>query len=148
MYPDCFHFSNCLINFWNFIWLIWDSRRVPHWDRLRCPWSPFSSVHPPLPHFLSFPSHIAVVGEQTRSLSCRVLHHVDVCVHSSCGFSWCHPTWSSSFHFLKWGKSLSRVWLFATPWTVAYHAPPSMGLSRQEYWSGLPFPSPPLFKKW
>ena len=39
-------------------------------------------------------------------------------------------------------KSLSRVQLFATPWTVAYQAPPSMGLSRQEYWSGLPFPSP------
>ena len=39
-------------------------------------------------------------------------------------------------------KSLSRVQLFATPWTVAYQAPPSMGFSRQEYWSGLPFPSP------
>ena len=39
-------------------------------------------------------------------------------------------------------KSLSHVWLFATPWTVAYQAPPSMGFSRQEYWSGLPFPSP------
>ena len=40
-------------------------------------------------------------------------------------------------------KSLSRVWLFATPWTdVAHQAPPSMGFSRQEYWSGLPFASP------
>ena len=39
-------------------------------------------------------------------------------------------------------KSPSRVQLFATPWTVAYQAPPSMGFSRQEYWSGLPFPSP------
>ena len=39
-------------------------------------------------------------------------------------------------------KSLSRVWLFATPWTVAYQAPQSMEFSRQEYWSGLPFPSP------
>ena len=39
-------------------------------------------------------------------------------------------------------KSLSRVRLFATPWTVANQAPPSMGFSRQEYWSGLPFPSP------
>ena len=39
-------------------------------------------------------------------------------------------------------KSLSRVLLFATPWTVAYQAFPSMGFSRQEYWSGLPFPSP------
>ena len=39
-------------------------------------------------------------------------------------------------------KSLSHVRLFATPWTVAYHALLSMGFSRQEYWSGLPFPSP------
>ena len=39
-------------------------------------------------------------------------------------------------------KSLSRVRLFATPWTVACQAPLSMGFSRQEYWSGLPFPSP------
>ena len=39
-------------------------------------------------------------------------------------------------------KSLSRVQLSVTPWTVAYQAPPSMGFSRQEYWSGLPFPSP------
>ena len=45
----------------------------------------------------------------------------------------------------KWkvkGKSLSRVRLFATPWTAAYQAPPSMGFSRQEYWSGVPLPSP------
>ena len=50
-------------------------------------------------------------------------------------------------------KSLSRVRLFATPWTVTYQAPPSMEFSRQEYWSGLPFPSPegipnPGIKPW
>ena len=39
-------------------------------------------------------------------------------------------------------KSLSHVWLFATPWTAAPQAPPSMGFSRQEYWSGVPLPSP------
>ena len=39
-------------------------------------------------------------------------------------------------------KSLSRVQLLATPWTAAYQAPPSMGFSRQEYWSGVPLPSP------
>ena len=39
-------------------------------------------------------------------------------------------------------KSLSRVRLPATPWTAAYQAPPSMGFSRQEYWSGVPLPSP------
>ena len=39
-------------------------------------------------------------------------------------------------------KSLSRVRLFAIPWTVVYQAPQSMGFSRHEYWGGLPFPSP------
>ena len=39
-------------------------------------------------------------------------------------------------------KSLSRVWLLATPLTAAYQAPPAMGFSRQEYWSGVPLPSP------
>ena len=41
-----------------------------------------------------------------------------------------------------WVKPLSRVWLFVTPWTVAHQDPLSMGFSRQEYWSRLPFPSP------
>ena len=51
-------------------------------------------------------------------------------------------------------KSLSHVQLFATPWTAAYQAPPSMGFSRQEYWSGVPLPSPsyssspPLIMEW
>ena len=45
------------------------------------------------------------------------------------------PAWLSA-------KLLSRVRLFVTPWTVACQAPPSMEFSRQEYWSGLPFPSP------
>ena len=39
-------------------------------------------------------------------------------------------------------KSLSRVRLLATPWAAAYQAPPSMGFSRQEHWSGVPLPSP------
>ena len=39
-------------------------------------------------------------------------------------------------------KSLSHVRLFETPWTVTYWVSPSMGFSRQDYWSGLPFPSP------
>ena len=49
-------------------------------------------------------------------------------------------------------KSLSHVWLFATSWTAAHQAPLSMGFSRQEYWSGVPLPSPfsiqVLSKKW
>ena len=39
-------------------------------------------------------------------------------------------------------KSLSRVWLLVIPWTADHQAPPSMGFSRQEYWSGVPLPSP------
>jgi len=42
-------------------------------------------------------------------------------------------------------KLLSRVQLFATPWTAAYQAPLSMGFSRQEYWSGVPLPSTFLY---
>ena len=44
--------------------------------------------------------------------------------------------------FMHGVQSLSRVRLFSTPWTAAYQAPPSMGFSRQEYWSGVPLPSP------
>ena len=42
-------------------------------------------------------------------------------------------------------KSLSHIWLLVTPWTAAHQAPPSMGFSRQEYWNGLPLPSPSVF---
>ena len=49
--------------------------------------------------------------------------------------------WASRKPIVK-VKSLSRVLLFVTPWTIAYQAPPSMGFSRQEYWSALLFPSP------
>ena len=43
-------------------------------------------------------------------------------------------------------KPLSRVRLLVTPWTATYQAPPSMGISRQEYWSGVPLPSPGDFE--
>ena len=51
----------------------------------------------------------------------------------------------SSSNTWKWKvkvKSLNRVGLLVTPWTAAHQAPPSMGFSRQEYWSGMPLPSP------
>ena len=54
---------------------------------------------------------------------------------------------SSNWSVAAAAKSLSlfsRVRLLATPWTAAYEAPPSMGFSRQEYWSGVPLPSPGL----
>ena len=54
---------------------------------------------------------------------------------------WVAISFSSAWKWKVKGKSLSRVRLLATPWTAAYQAPPPMGFSRREYWSGLPFPS-------
>ena len=54
-----------------------------------------------------------------------------VCVRTLVHTRTCTPT-----------HTLSCIWLFATPWTLPHEAPLSMGFSRQEYWSGLPFPSP------
>ena len=55
---------------------------------------------------------------------------------------WVAMSFSSAWKWKVKGKSLSRVWLCATPWTAAHQAPLSMGFSRQEYWSGVPLPSP------
>ena len=55
---------------------------------------------------------------------------------------WVAISFSNAWKWKGKVKSLSRVRLFSTPWTAAYQAPPSMGFSRQEYWSGLPLPSP------
>ena len=55
---------------------------------------------------------------------------------------WIAISFSNAWKWKVKVKSLSRVWLLATPWTAAYQAPPSMGFSRQEYWSGVPLPSP------
>ena len=56
--------------------------------------------------------------------------------------SWQEYTEGLSKKGLAAAKSLSCLRLLATPWTAAYQAPPSMGFSRQEYWSGVPLPSP------
>ena len=55
---------------------------------------------------------------------------------------WVAISFSSAWKWKVKVKSLSRVQLLATPWTAAYQAPQSMGFSRQEYWSGVPLPSP------
>ena len=55
---------------------------------------------------------------------------------------WIAISFSSAWKWKVKVKSLSRVRLLATPWTAAFQAPPSMGCSRHEYWSGVPLPSP------
>jgi len=78
------------------------------------------------------PMHCSLLGSSIHGISqTRILEWVAI--------SFCNA-W-------KWKvkvKSLSRVQLLATPWTAAYQAPPSMGFSRQEYWSGVPLPSPDI----
>ena len=58
---------------------------------------------------------------------------------------WVAISFSNAWKWRVKVKSLSRVRLLATPWTVARQAPPSMGFSRQEYWSGVPLPSPETY---
>ena len=58
---------------------------------------------------------------------------------------WVTISFSNAWRWKVKGKSLRHVQLFTTPWTAAHQAPPSMGLSRQEWWSGLPLPSPKLY---
>ena len=55
---------------------------------------------------------------------------------------WVAISFSNAWKWKVKGKLLSHVRLLATPWTTAYQAPPSMGFSKQEYWSGVPLPSP------
>ena len=55
---------------------------------------------------------------------------------------WVAISFSNAWKWKVKVKLLTHVRLLATPWTVAYPAPPSMGFSRQEYWSGMPLPSP------
>ena len=59
---------------------------------------------------------------------------------------WVGISFSNAWKWKVKGKSLSRVWPSATPWTAALQAPPSMGFSRQEYWSRLPLLSPVCMK--
>ena len=54
---------------------------------------------------------------------------------------WVAISFSNAWKWKVKVKTLSHVWLLATPWTAAHQAPPSMGFSRQEYWSGVPLPS-------
>ena len=61
---------------------------------------------------------------------------------------WVATSFSNAWKWKVKVKSLSSVWLLETPWTSAHQAPPSMGFSRQEYWSGLPLPSPSHYVKW
>ena len=120
-------------------------------------------LSPPLFSFYAFGTIIPILVETSNP---KLLHHhmnlmgltITIC-SSNIPCTWSHLHFhrhslsSGLCHLLcQQSQSLSshaymlscfsHVWLFATPWTVAHQAPLSMGFSRQEYWSGLPFPPP------
>ena len=82
----------------------------------------------------------------SRQVSKFMILEWEIRILSIFRYAWSHVDLKIHLIFLIWKKvkvkSLSHVWLFATPWTVAYQASTSMEFSRQEYWSGLPFSSP------
>ena len=102
-------------------------------------------IHLPHGHWYNFTKHAAAKSLQSCPTLC---HPIDGSPPGSLflGILQARTLVAISFsNAWKWKvkvKSLSRVRLFATLWTAAYQAPPSMGFSRQEYWSGLPLPSP------
>ena len=73
---------------------------------------------------------------------CPTLCHPSPGILQARTLEWVAISFSSAWKWKVKVKSLSHVWLFVIPWTAAHQAPPSMGFSRQEYWSGVPLPSP------
>ena len=99
----------------------------------------------------SFEEHATATATAKSLQSCPTLcDPIDSSPHGSADpgilqartLEWVAISFSSAWKWNVKDKSLSCAWLLATPWTAAYQAPPSMGFSRQEYWSGVPLPSP------
>ena len=93
-------------------------------------------------------THLKIVNLLwSRNSMCKTINQEDriklcICKNRPVSIIYNNEEWKWMYSLPM--KSLSLVRLLATPWTVAYQAPPSMGFSRQEYWSGLPLPSPKL----
>ena len=86
--------------------------------------------------------HLAAASAAKSLQSCPTLWDPVPGILQARTLEWVAISFSKAWKWKVKGKSLSRIRLSATPWTAAYQAPPSMGFSRQEYWSGVPLPSP------
>ena len=83
--------------------------------------------------------YVGVSGKENTEIFGRAGSVLSILLHlSKC-------CWSVLFYECVCVPSLSHVWLSVTPWTIDHQAPLSIGLSRQEYWSGLPLPTPGIF---
>jgi len=126
---------------------VWPHRRQP--TRLPGPWdSPGKNTGVGC-HFLL--QCMKVKSESEVAQSCPILSDPMDCslpdssVHGILQprtLVWVAISFSSAWKWKVKVKSLSRLWLLETPWTAAHQAPPSVGFSRQEYWSGVLLPSP------
>ena len=114
--------------------------------RLPCPWdSPGKNTGVGYHFFLQC---MKAKSESEVAQSCATLRDPMDCrlpgssvhgIFQARVLEWVAISFSNAWKWKVKVKSLSRVWPFKTPWTVDYQAPPSMGFSRQEYWSGLPW---------
>ena len=135
---------------WSFYFPSAGTSLVVQWLRFHTP--PAGSMRRPLLRELRFPKKCTVwPAAAAKSLqSCPTLcHPTDGSppgspvpgILQARTLEWVAISFSSAWKWEVKVKSLSRVRLLATPWTVAYQAPPSMVFARQEYWSGVPLPS-------
>ena len=126
---------------------VWPHRQQP--TRLLHPWdSPGKNTGLSCPFLLQ---RIKVKSESEVAQSCPTLRDPMDCIPpglsihgilQSRTLDWVALSFSNAWKWKVQVKSLSRVRLLAPPWTASHQASPSMGFSRQEYWSGLPLPSP------
>ena len=137
---------------------------LSHFSHVRLCATPWTAAHqaPPSLGFskqehwsgLPFPSQcMKVKSESEVAQSCPTLCDLVDCslpcssIHGILKariLEWVAISFSNVWKWKVKGKSLSHVWLFVTSWTAAHQAPLPMGFSRQEYWSGVPLPSPKL----
>ena len=118
-----------------------------------CHWTSFAGFFPKAAMSIKMAPPTSAAAAAAKSLqSCPTLCDPIDCSQSGSPIpgilqartlEWVAISFSNAWKWKVKVKSLSRVQLFATPWTVAYQAPPSMGFSRQEYWSGVLSLSPP-----
>ena len=126
---------------------VWPHRRQP--TRLSRPWDSSGKNTGVSCHFLL--QCMKVKSEREVAQSCPTLSNPMDCslpgssihgIFQARVLRWGAIAFSNAWKWKVKVKLLSRVRLLATPWTAAFQAPPSMGFSRQEYWSGVPLPSP------
>ena len=113
--------------YWSFSFSISPSNEHPGLISFRMDWLDLPAVHGTLKSLLQHHSSKASILQHSAFFTVQLSHT--------------YMTTGKNMKESMKVKSLSHVPLFVTPWTVAHQAPPSMGFSRQEYWSGLPFPS-------